>query len=181
MDENKISVRYAKALFALALEQKLLDEVKKDIDLISQTLGTVPEFKIILGNPVFKTSDKAKLFKEIFANKVNSITFSFLNLILSNKRESYLEHISRNFLALYRINAGFKSAVISSAFALDSVTVEQFRQLIRNKFKTEVEITCNVNPDLIGGFILRVDDQQLDASVSAKLKGLKQELIKSKQ
>jgi F-type H+-transporting ATPase subunit delta len=179
MDENKISVRYAKALFSIAVEQKLLDEVKNDVDLIYQTIGNVPELKSVLGNPVFKTSDKLGLFKEIFAGKVNSITFSFLKLVLSNNRESYLESISRNFLALYRINAGYKSAVISSAFALDSVTVEQFRQLIRNKFKTEVEITCNVNPDLIGGFILRVDDQQLDASVSAKLKGLKQELIKS--
>jgi F-type H+-transporting ATPase subunit delta len=104
-----------------------------------------------------------------------------LNLVLSNKREVYLESMSRNFLALYRNNAGYKSAVISSAYALDSVTVEQFRQVIRNKFRTEAEITCNVNPDLIGGFILRVDDQQLDASVSAKLKGLKQRLIQSKQ
>jgi F-type H+-transporting ATPase subunit delta len=181
MDENKISVRYAKALFSLAIEQKLLDDVKKDVDLIYQTLGTVPELKIILGNPVFKTSDKTSLFKEIFANKVNSITFSFLNLVLSNKRESYLEHISRNFLALYRKNSGYKSAVISSAYTLDSTIVEQFKQLIRNKFKTEVELTYNVNPNLIGGFILRVDDQQLDASVSTKLKGLKQKLIKSKQ
>lgn len=177
MDENKISVRYAKALFSLAKEKKVLDEVKKDVDLIYQTSRAVPEFKMILGSPVIKTSAKAKIFKEIFVKQVNSITFSFLNLLLSNKRELFLEDISRNFLALYRKSTGFKSAVISSAFALDSATVEQFRQLIRNKFKTEVELTCNVNHDLIGGFVLRVEDQQIDASVSAKLKGLKQELV----
>jgi F-type H+-transporting ATPase subunit delta len=180
MDENKISVRYAKALFSLAVENKALDEVKKDVDLIFQTSNAVPEFKMILESPVIKTSDKAKIFKEIFVKHINSITFSFLNLVLSNKRESFLEDISRNFLAMYRKNSGFKSAVVSSAFALDSATMEQFKQLIRKKFKTEVELTCSVNNDLIGGFVLRVEDQQIDASVSAKLKGLKQELIKSK-
>lgn len=178
MDENKISIRYAKALFSLSVERKLLDEVKMDIDLLDKTIDSFPEFKIVLGNPVFKTSDKARLFKEIFAGKVNPTTFSFLNLVLSNKRESYLKSISRNFLVLYRNNAGYKSAVISSAFALDPDSVEHFKQLIRKKFRTEVELTCNVNTDMIGGFILRVEDQQLDASVSSKLKGLKQELLK---
>jgi F-type H+-transporting ATPase subunit delta len=179
MDENKISVRYAKALFNLATEKKVLDEVKQDVDLLYQTSSAVPEFKIILGSPVIKTSDKAKIFKEIFSKRVNSITYSFLNLILSNKRESFLEDISRNFLALYRKYSGYKSAVISSAFPLDSKMIEQFKQLIRSKFKTEVELVCNVNQDLIGGFVLRVEDQQIDASVSAKLKGLKLELVKS--
>ena len=180
MDENKISVRYAKALFSLAKEKNVLDAVKNDVDLIYQTSKALPEFKMILGSPVIKTSVKAKIFKEIFVKHVNSITFSFLSLLLTNNRETFLEDISRNFLALYRKSTGFKSAVISSAVELDSVTVERFRQLIRNKFKTEVELTCTVNPDLIGGFVLRVEDQQIDASVSAKLKGLKKELIKSK-
>ena len=180
MDENKISVRYAKALFSLASENKALEEAKRDIDLIYQVTTLVPEFKMILGSPLIKSSDKGLIFKEIFAKQINAMTFSFLNLVLSNKRESYLEDISRNFLALYRKNSGFKSAVISSAFALDSVTVEQLKELIRGKFKTEVELSCIVNRELIGGFVLRVEDQQIDASVSTKLKGLKQELIKSK-
>ena len=178
MDENKISVRYAKALFSFAVERKLLDEVKKDIDLIEKTIGTVPEFKIVLTNPVFKTSDKVRLFKVIFAEKINSVTLSFLNLVLANKRESFLESILRNFLALYRRNAGFKSAAISSAVELDPDSVENLKQLIKNMFKTDIELTCIVNPDLIGGFILRVEDQQLDASVLSKLKGLKLELLK---
>jgi F-type H+-transporting ATPase subunit delta len=180
MDENKISIRYSKALFSLAREQKLLNEVKNDIDFIYQTSRSLPDFKTILVSPVIRTSDKKMIFKEIFGKKVNAITYSFLNLVLSNKRESFLEDISRNFLAMYRNNAGFKSAVITSAFGLDLPTVEKFRQVIRKIFNTEVELTRDVNPDLIGGFILRVEDQQIDASVSAKLKGLKQELVKLK-
>ena len=180
MDENKISLRYAKALFSLAGEKDTLVEVKEDISLIFETLKAVPEFRMVLASPVVRTSEKTRLFEETFAKNVSSITLSLLNLVLSNKRESYLEDISRNFLDLYRRHTGFKSAVLSSAFNLDPDSIDRFREIIRNKFKTEVELSFNVNPDLIGGFILRVEDQQIDASVSSKLKRLKQDLIKSK-
>ncbi len=180
MDENKISLRYAKALFGLAREKTALDEVKIDIDLILNSLKAVPEFKIVLGSPIVRTSEKAGLFKETFASNVTSITYSFLNLLLTNKRESYLEDIARSFLELYRRFKGYKSAVLSSALTLDSKTVEHFRELIRQKFNTEVDLSLNINSDLIGGFILRIEDQQIDASVSSKLKQLKQELIKTK-
>jgi len=178
MDENKISLRYAKALFSLAWEKSVLDEVNKDIGQIISLLKAVPEFKIVLGSPVVKTSEKAGLMKETFASNINPITFSFLNLLLTNKRESFLEDMLRNFLDLYRKFKGYKSAVLSSAFPLDPKTVDHFRDLIRQKFATEVDLSFNVNGDLIGGFILRVEDQQIDASVSSKLKQLKQELIK---
>lgn len=178
MDENKISLRYAKALFSLAREKAVLDRVNEDIDLIMNSLMAVPEFKLVLGSPVVKTSEKAVLFKETFAGKVNQITLSFLNLLLTNKRESYLESILRNFLDLYRKFKGFKLAVLSSALSLDDKTINQFRDLIRQKFNTEVDLSVSLNQDLIGGFILRVEDQQIDASVSSKLKELKQELIK---
>ena len=180
MDENKISLRYAKALFGLAQEKAVLDDVKRDIDFIISILKVVPEFRYVLGSPIVKSSEKVDLLKGTFEDEINSITFSFFNLLLTNKRESYLEDMLRNFLDLYRSFKGFKSAVLSSAFILDSQTVEHFRNLIRKKFKTEVDLSFNVNRDLIGGFVLRIEDQQIDASVSSKLKQLKQELIKTK-
>jgi F-type H+-transporting ATPase subunit delta len=178
MDENKISLRYAKALFSLAREKALLDRVNEDISRIMSSLKAVPEFKTVLASPVVKTSEKADLFKEAFDNNVDPITYSFLNLLLTNKREFFLDDILRNFLDLYRKYKGFKSAVLSSASPLDQDTVEHFRNLIRQKFNTEVDLSFSVNENLIGGFILRVEDQQIDASVSSKLKQLKQELIK---
>lgn len=178
MDENKISLRYAKALFSLAREKTILDEVNEDISLIMSSLKAVPEFKLVLGSPIVKTSEKADIFKKTFADRVNPITISFFDLLLTNKRETYLEGILRNFLDLYRRFKGFKSAVLSSALPLNQKTIDQFRELIRQKFDTEVDLLVNVNRDLIGGFVLRVEDQQIDASVSSKLKQLKQELTK---
>jgi len=180
LNESKISVRYARALFNLAIDKQVLEEVKNDISIIYQTFITVPEFKSFLSSPIIKTSDKRAVFNTTFGKKLHSITVSFLDLLLTNKRESYLEIITRNFLSSYREFKGLKSVELTTAYVLDKETIEQFGQVIRKYFNTEAEISCKVNSKLIGGFILRLEDQQIDASVATKIKKLKWELLQSK-
>ena len=112
--------------------------------------------------------------------KTNALTYSFLKLLITNKREGYLKDITRNFHETYRKEAGYKAAKLISAFEIDPATLEQFRALIRKLYNTEVDLTCKVDSKLIGGFILQVEDQQIDASVAAKLKKLKRELLASR-
>ena len=107
------------------------------------------------------------------------MTYSFLMLLITNKREAYLKDITRNFLESYRKGAGFKAARLTSAIELDPATIEQFKTLIRKHFNTEVDLTCTTDSKLIGGFVLQVEDQQIDASVAVKLKKLKRELLSS--
>ena len=109
------------------------------------------------------------------------MTYSFLILLLTNNRETYLQDIVRNFHDIFRKEAGFKAAKLVSSVEIDAATVEQFRALIRKHFKTEVDLTCSVDPKLIGGFVLQVEDQQIDASVAAKLNRLKRELLASER
>jgi F-type H+-transporting ATPase subunit delta len=180
MNESKISVRYAKALFGLAQEKQILDSVKNDISLVYTTCETSPEFMAFLNSPVIKTSEKVKFFKQFFESSIHQLSYNFINLVVSNKRETYLKDIARNFLALYRTSTGFKSAVLTSAIEIDLATRDHFKEVIRKNFKTEVDLTCEVNKDLLGGFVLRVEDQQIDASVASKLKKLKQVLVRTK-
>ena len=107
------------------------------------------------------------------------MTYSFLMLLLTNQREAYLKDISRNFLESYRKEAGFKAANLISAIEINQATIEQFRTFIRKHFNSEVDLTCTIDTKLIGGFVLQVEDQQIDASVAAKLKKLKRELLVS--
>ncbi len=180
MNDSKIPVRYAKALYSLAVEKKVLDAVHADVDLLFHTTRTVPEFIQMLESPVISTTNKRQLVKEVFGARVNPMTLSFLNLLLTNKREMYLESITRDFLTLYRKNSGTKSAILSSAVALDADTVALFTKAIATRFKAEVELVTEVDTRLIGGFVLQVDDQLIDASVASRLKQLRQELVKSK-
>ncbi len=179
MDESKISVRYAKALLSLSKEKLVTASVKIDMESIHQLFETNPGFIQVLESPVIGTKEKRQLFEEVFSKKVNPMTYSFLMLLLTNHRESHLKDISRNFLQSYRKEEGFKAANLISAVEIDPATVEQFRALIRKHFDTEVDLTCKVDAKLIGGFVLQVEDQQIDASVAAKLKKLKRDFLVS--
>lgn len=179
MDESKISVRYAKALLGLAGEKQVKETVKIDMELIHQLFETFPGFKQVLESPVIGTKEKRNLFEKVFAERISAMTYSFLMLLLTNNREAWLKDITRNFLDSYRKEAGFKAAKLTSAAGIDPETVEQFRALIRKHFDTEVDLICNVDSKLIGGFILQVEDQQIDASVSSKLRRLNRELLAS--
>jgi len=177
MNHSKISVRYAKALFLLAKERNILDEIKKDIELVYTSCDSVYELKFLLESPVVKTSQKQEIFKQIYQNKVNELTITFLDLIIKNKREAHIKDIARNILDLFRKELGVKTAILTTAVALDETLRKNITEVIKLKFKTEIELTEQINKDLIGGFILRVDDQQYDASVSTKLNKLKKVLI----
>ena len=98
-------------------------------------------------------------------------------LLITNNREAYLKAITRNFQESYRKEAGYKAAELTSAVEIDPATIEQFKSLIRKHFNTEVDLICKVDSELIGGFVLHVEDQQIDASVATKLKKLKRELL----
>ncbi len=179
MDESKITVRYAKAFFSLAKEKNILDELKKDIELIAQLAEESSDFVLLLESPVIKTSQKIKIMQSLFEGKVNENTLNFLKLIADNKREVHIPGICRNFLALYRQELGVKSAVITSAIPLNKDILAQVKSQLEASFKTDVELDEKVKKELIGGFVLRVDDRQVDASIATQLRKVKEKLLQT--
>jgi F-type H+-transporting ATPase subunit delta len=177
MNQSKISVRYAKAIYSLALEQNLLEQVRGDMDLVYKTCVSLPDFSLVLESPIVKTSDKQKMISQIFTGKIQDLSLQFLLLIARNKRENYLRDITRYFLDLYKREKGIKTALLTSAVPLDNAARQQLVDLIKKTYGKEVEMSELVEEKIVGGFILRLDDQQYDASVSTLLKKLKQELI----
>jgi F-type H+-transporting ATPase subunit delta len=181
MDESKISVRYAKALLGLAREKQIVEAVRIDMQMIQQLFETMPGFNQMLVSPVISVKEKRILLEKVFASCTNALTYSFIMLLITNKREGYLSAITRNFNESCRKAEGYKAAKLISASAIDPSTVDQLRTMIRKHFNTEVDLTCTVDSKLIGGFVLQVEDQQIDASVAAKLKKLKNQLLASKK
>lgn len=179
MDESKITVRYAKAFFSLAKEKQMLDVLKTDIELIMRLASESADFVLLLESPVIKTSQKEKLFQSIFNGKVDEMSLNFLKLIAENKREVHISGICRNFLKLYRQDQGVKSAVITSAIPLNKDILTQVKSQLEQAFNTDVELEAKVKDELIGGFVLRVDDQQVDASLATQLRKVKEELLQT--
>lgn len=177
MNESKISVRYAKAFFAAAVERKLLDVVKKDVDLLLQLLQSQPRLKELLASPVVQTKQKRDFIDAVFMDRFNELTMDFLHLLLKNNREIYLVEMCLNFRGLYSRLTGVISAQLLTAVKIDEDQLKQFNQLIQVHFGAKAEVTTKVDDKLLGGFILKVDDHQLDASVSTQLKKMKRELV----
>ncbi len=177
MNDSKISVRYAKALFESAEEQNVLDTVRTDMEEV-QKVSVLPGFKHLIINPVIKESQKCAVIDEIFKGKVHPLTLSLLNLIFRNGRELFLSGIARNFLSLYKKHKGIKSALLTSAVPVSEQFREKVEKIIQKAVNSKVELRTESNSDLIGGFIIRIDDQQYDASVSNSLKKMKKQLLK---
>jgi len=177
LNESQISVRYAKALFAAAVERKLLEAVKKDIDLLLQLLQSQPRLKELLASPVVKTSEKKSFLDKIFKDRFNELTMDFLHLLLKKNREIYLLEMCLNYQGLYGKLTGIKYAHLITAVQLDEGQLKHFNELIQVHFGSKAEVTTKFDENLLGGFILRVEDRQLDASVSTQLKKMRRELV----
>ena len=171
--------RYAKSLIALAKEQNNLDAVYSDMQQLASTIEESKELSLLLKSPIVKPSKKQEILRAIFSSKVSELTIKFLELISSRKREGIVEGIAKSFVSQYKELNNITVAQVTSAVKLDSEQRDKILQLINKDHKGQVEIEESINPDLIGGFVVRVGDKQVDASIRRELEDLKQEFTKN--
>lgn len=179
MDQSAITVRYAKAFFALAKEKDLLITLKSDMELVLAVCNDSKDFILLIESPIVKASKKAALITSIFKTKIHELTMKFLLLIATNKREEHIPGICRNFLTLTRKDQNIKSAVITTATAIDEKTIGKVELLMAKELNAKIELKSEVNAAIIGGMVLRLDDKQYDASIATQLKKIKQELLET--
>jgi F-type H+-transporting ATPase subunit delta len=179
MNQIAITIRYAKAFFALAKAKDLRETLKSDIELIFSICKKSSDFIFLLESPVVTTMKKTELFVNMFDGKIHSYTLNFLKLIAENKRENHIPGICRNFLSLIREDQNIKTAVLITASEIEIDTIKKIEKLIEKELDAKIELSTKVNPDIIGGMILRLEDKQCDASVTTQLKKIKQTLLET--
>jgi len=175
MNDSKISVRYSKALFETALEKNILDKVNQDMILISEIFKN-PETREFLQNPVIAPSKKSDILHKAFGGSVENITLSLIDLAVRNGRESFIPAIARVFIHETLKYKGITESVLTTSVKVDSNVKKQITEMIAEVFNTKVELEEVIDPDIIGGFILRIDDNYIDASIKNKLRKISKEL-----
>jgi len=178
MNESQISVRYAKALFQSASEKQLLERVFKDMELLSN-ICKLDDFLYMLVLPSMQTSQKHKMADSIFAAHISEISLSMINLVIRNKREAYLPGIARNYADMYRKAMGIRTAKLLTAQPVDDSAMNGIKELIRKTYNSDVALSSSVDKDIIGGFVLTIENQQYNASVANSLKRLKKKLLQT--
>lgn len=178
MNHSKIAVRYSSALFQTALEKNTLDKVKADMEFISEMCRN-DEMKEFLENPVIPPSKKKEVFHKILGGNVQNVTLSLTDLLVRNEREAFLPDIARSFIHESQKYKGITGATLTTAVPVNAGIKKQISGLVERTFDTKVDMKEVVDPAIIGGFILRVDDNYIDASIRNKLRKVRKELLGS--
>jgi len=176
MNESRISVRYAKALFQSALEKDILDRVNQDMIRVKE-ISSLPDVKTILTNPVIRPSRKSTILHGLFEGDLHQLSMGLIDLAVKNGRERYIPSIARVFIHETKNYKGITESALTTAVKVDPEIKKQVSSLIEKLFKTRVDLKENIDESIIGGFILKVDDNYIDASVRTKLRKIRAELV----
>ena len=180
MNLSLVSVRYAKALFKVGVEKGILEKVYNDILLISSHCEELSGFCDFVQSPVVKPSKKKALFKDVYEETLNAATLSFLNIVIENRREKILKAIFLSFIDIYKKDKKVKTVTLYSAFEMDKPYINKVKELLIKELGEQLELKVLIKEDLLGGFILKVDDKMIDASITGKLQQIRTHLINEK-
>ena len=175
MRDIKVASRYAKSLLSIALEHKKLEEVHNDMQFIDGVCSENRELGILLRSPVVKTDKKQAILTEIFGKQISEVSNSFISIILRKRREGLLADIANAFIDIYKINKHITTATVTTAIALTAQQKAAVIKLLETKGQEGVDLKEIVNPEIIGGTILKVGDRQVDESIKRKLTNLEME------
>lgn len=176
MDLGLISVRYARALLKASSEAKLSDKVYRDMQVLSESYIKVPELRFTIDNPMLSKDKKECLLVTATGGEPCKLTESFIKLVLKEDREGMMQFMANSFITLYRKEKNLIRAKLLTAVAVAPDTERRFQKLVEGKTSGTVEFETEVNPEIIGGFILEYDTYRMDSSVKSKLNAILSQL-----
>jgi F-type H+-transporting ATPase subunit delta len=175
MSEIQVASRYAKSLIDLAQEQNVLEPVHRDIELFIQVCKENPVLRAVLQNPIIGPDKKEAILEELFTDRFHPMILSYFKIVVNKGRSEILYATAKEFINEYNIRKNIVKATVSSATPLSEENKKQLERMVRDFTKGDVILETKVDPDLIGGYILKIGDRQFDASISNSLRKLKKE------
>lgn len=173
MASFRIATRYAKSLIQLAQEKNVLEEVFADIKNIDNVLDTTPELRTFFKSPIINTDKKLAIAEKLFKGKSSDMVYQFVILLIKKGRESNFHDIVNAFITQYNTLKGVTPVKLITATKMESGLVNTIvKNLKAKEFLKDVELVEEVDPELIGGFILKYDDKMIDSSVRRRLNEL---------
>ena len=149
------------------------------LSLIQNTIKQNDELASMLKSPIIKTGTKEKIVTAIFGDKLGKLSAGFLSLIIRKRREMHIAQIARSFTTLYLENNHIEEALLITPYKIDDDFRKRIISLVEQNTNLKVELEERLDPSLIGGFILRYGNKQIDACVSRELELLRREFDKN--
>lgn len=170
----RAAIRYAQAVLDIANANNNASDVNRDMEQIAEVVKENAELATFLQNPVIKAQVKENALNEIFAS-ATSATKGLFQLLTANQRFEILEAIAKKFNDLYDESRGIQVATVTTAIPMSQELEVKVLNKIKEISDKNISIVNVVDPSIIGGFVLRIGDQQFNASVQDKIQRLKRE------
>lgn len=169
MKSTKLASRYAKALFQFAKENGQIEEVNKDLALVSQVMKENRDLKTVIESPIIFPDKKETIFHDIFSEKLSKVSFCFLSLLIKKRREPSLVPICDEYVKFYNAHHNIKIAHITTAVEISGKLSEELKKTLEDITKSHIILDKSVNTNIIGGLSIRIDDFIFDATLSSRI------------
>ena len=179
MDIGVISVRYARALLKSATDARIEEAVYRQMQRLAMSYVEVPQLRQAIDNPMLSKDKKLTLLLTAVGGEeqVLPLTQAFLQLVLKEDRENMVQFMANSYVTLYRKQKNVIRGKLTTAVAVAPETEQKMRQMVESRTQGTVEFESEVNPDIVGGFILEYDTYRMDASVKTQLNSILNTLV----
>jgi F-type H+-transporting ATPase subunit delta len=165
----------------LSIEQNILEDVLQDVKTFVGSLES-RDLYLMLKSPIIKQGKKAEIFKLIFDKKLGVLTMAFFSIVLKKGREEFLPEIAEEFLKEYKEHKGITTVNLTTASELNDKTLAQIKNKLLGSDITleKIELIHKIDENLLGGFVVEVEDKLYDASAARKIEEFKKSLLDNK-
>ncbi len=180
MIEITVATRYADALFAIAKEKDSIDQWEQELGLVNEAIESNPEFKRILNHPYVDNAAKKTLISDILKGSISDLLENFLHLLVDKKRINFFSHIVRAYILRANEARGIADATVVTPKALSADQQEHIRKTFEGVVGKKIRIATEIDPQIVGGFIVRIGDRVYDSSIKTQLNRFKATLHESR-
>ncbi len=171
---TKAARRYTIALYGIAGEKGSLNEVANDITKILAIINSNRDLELFFRSPIISKNKKLTLVKEIFGGNVSQLTMDFMMLLINRRREALLQGIFEDFINLKKEKEGIVDVLVKTSVPLNDDEKAKMKRKIDAYTKLKSDLTFEIDQSIIGGFVAKINDTILDASIKRQLEKLKQ-------
>ena len=178
MQNPRLAARYAKSLLDLAVEQNQLETTLADMQLLENICRQSREFTVMLRSPVIQADKKHAIINAVLQGKLAKLTQAFINLLVNKGRESNLPEIAEAFMEQYRVMKNIRTVKLTTAVPVSDAVRDSIKAKVARSINNDkIEMKTAVNPDLIGGFVLEMEDKMFDASIRRDLNDIRSQFL----
>ena len=167
--------RYAQAVFQIAVESDELEQWLDDLTRLADSV-TDEAFRQTLSAPRISLSQKEQLIRESFGSSIGPLALNLMALLTSRNRVEILPRIADRFQEMLDVHQGIERAEVVSAIALTDAQRDQVTRMLVDMSGKDVRLTTRIDPEILGGLVIRIGDQVMDGSARSRLQNMRREL-----